>query len=153
MRGVIRALLVVALAFGTGAAIPSTTAGAQVLVLRLDGAEVMRHPLPVCLVWNHSVTGGLVADCLDQEAGTLILRKSYLHDFAPGLGEVIGRGTLTPDPRGGYWIDGLDAPLPQGLVLRVGGPAVAHRLMVDPFGADADPLNLPRGARLLLTLN
>lgn len=118
----------------------------------LDGTRMIaHHALPVCLVWNHSVTGGLVADCFDHWQGHLVLRHSYLHDFAAGLGEVLGRGTLRPDPRGGYWIDNIDQPLPQGLALRLGGRAVAHRLMVDPFGASALFLPTTR-ARVTLTL-
>jgi hypothetical protein len=127
---------------------------AQDLGLWQGDRRVASHPLPVCLVWNHSVTGGLVADCLGADAGVLILRRSYLHDFAAGLGEVPGRGRLTPDPRGGYWIDGIDQPLPRGLILRPGGPAVAHRLMPDPFGSEALPLPLSlAGTRLHLRLD
>lgn len=115
-------------------------ASAQDLGLWAGGTRIAAHPLPVCLVWNHSVTGGLVADCFTVQDGVLVLDRAYLHDFAAGLGEVQGRGHLRPDPRGGYWIDDIAEPLPNGLHLRIGGPGVAHRLMPDPFGPDLTPL-------------
>jgi hypothetical protein len=125
--------------------------GAQDLAVWAADRRLATHPLPVCLVWNHSVTGGLVADCLDAEAGLLVLRRSYLHDAAAGLGEVPGRGRMRPEPRGGYWIEAIDEPLPQGLILRVGSAAVAHRLMPDPFGRLSVPLPLDAG-RVILRL-
>jgi len=125
---------------------------AQELAVWAGDRRLTTHPLPVCLVWNHSVTGGLVADCLDAEAGALILRRSYLHDAAAGLGEVPGRGRMRSDPRGGYWIEGIDDALPDGLILRVGSAAVAHRLMPDPFGTLALPLP-PDTGRVILRLD
>jgi hypothetical protein len=87
-----------------------------------DGAEI-------CLHWAHSVTGGAVADCFANRAGRLVLDRAYLHDFAAGLGEVVGRGTLTPAPEGGYWIIGINETLPDNrLTLRIGPPRVGHRL-------------------------
>ncbi|MFN4058147.1 MAG: DUF1850 domain-containing protein [Roseinatronobacter sp.] len=131
------AALVAALAFAQGV-------GAQELAVWDGQSLVASHILPVCLVWNHSVTGGLVADCFGARDGLLVLTHSYLHDFAAGLGEVAGRGTLRPDQRGGYWIDAINQPLPHGLTLRLGGPQVAHRLMPDPFAAYALPLPTTR---------
>ncbi|MFD1194416.1 DUF1850 domain-containing protein [Seohaeicola saemankumensis] len=83
----------------------------------------------VCLSWSHSVTGGPVSDCFENKDGILMLTRSYLHDFAAGLGEVAGRGTLRSAEGGGYWIDGIDEPIPgNALPLRVGAPRVAHVL-------------------------
>ena len=89
-----------------------------------DGAEW-------CLHWNHSVTGGAVSDCFVNRSGTMMLTRSYLHDFAAGLGEVLGRGTLRAAEDGGYWIENMREPIPDNaLVLRVGRPAVNHRLEI-----------------------
>lgn len=83
----------------------------------------------ICLTWAHSVTGGPVADCFENRSGTLVLARSYLHDFAAGLGEVAGRGTLRSAETGGYWIDGINEPIPgNALRLRVGAPFVGHVL-------------------------
>ena len=87
-----------------------------------DGAEW-------CLRWNHSVTGGAVADCFVNEDGRMVLDRSYLHDFAAGLGEVPGRGRLRPAEGGGYWIEGIDEPIAgNALPLRIGQPRVDHRI-------------------------
>lgn len=103
-----------------------------------------------CLRWNHSVTGGAVADCFRQEASGLVLERSYLHDFAAGLGHTPGRGLQRPAAEGGYWIEGIEAPLPGGaLTLRVGRPAVGHRIET-AAGARLDLSALAAGQRLRL---
>ncbi len=111
--------------------------GAQADILRVEGRDGTLAETDVaegaewCLTWNHSVTGGAVADCFVNVAGRMMLSRSYLHDFAAGLGTVEGRGTLRSAPGGGYWIDGIDEHLAgNALVLRVGSPSVAHRLRV-----------------------
>lgn len=83
----------------------------------------------ICLTWAHSVTGGRVADCFENRDGTMVLSRAYLHDFAAGLGEVAGRGTLRTAEGGGYWIDGINEAIPgNALRLRVGAPRVGHVL-------------------------
>jgi hypothetical protein len=83
----------------------------------------------ICLSWAHSVTGGRVADCFENRDGTMMLTRSFLHDFAAGLGEVAGRGTLRSAAGGGYWIDGIDEVIPDNaLRLRIGAPRVGHVL-------------------------
>jgi hypothetical protein len=125
--------------------IVQTPAGLVIGTLAFDPAQ------EICLIWAHSVTGGRVADCFENRSGTMILTRSYLHDFAAGLGEVAGRGTLRPAPEGGYWIDGIDEVIPgNALRLRVGAPAVGHVL-----GNGRDRLNLSAraaGATVLLRL-
>lgn len=110
----------------------SAHAGPALRVGGPDGSELARMPFngsEICLEWAHSVTGGAVADCFKAPQGELTLTRSYLHDFAAGLGEVAGRGTLMPEPSGGYWIVGIDEVIPpSGLPLRVGPPSVGHRL-------------------------
>jgi len=109
-------------------------------LLRVDlasGAVLAEWPLPegaeACLTWAHSVTGGKVADCFTQAAGKLLLSRSYLHDFAAGLGEVAGRGRLTAAPGGGYWIEDMAEPIADNaLPIRIGAPALGHTLTLGP---------------------
>jgi hypothetical protein len=100
-------------------------------VIGPGGTEVARLDADAfCLHWAHSVTGGAVADCFEVRAGTLVLTRSYLHDFAAGLGHLPGRGTQRAAKGGGYWIEGIDEPVPGNtLVLRVGAPRVGHTLV------------------------
>ena len=102
-------------------------------VIARDGTTLARiEGREICLRWQHSVTGGDVADCFDTTGGVLVLRRSFLHDFAAGLGHIPGRGVQHAAPGGGYWIDGIDEAVPgNALVLRVGAPGVAHRLVAD----------------------
>lgn len=110
----------------------SAHAGAKLQAVAKDGHVLAQMPFDgseICLEWAHSVTGGAVADCFAARNGHLVLSRSYLHDFAAGLGEVLGRGMLTSAEGGGYWIIGIDEliPLP-GLPLRVGPARVGHVL-------------------------
>jgi hypothetical protein len=99
------------------------TAGAPLGELSFQPGE------EICLTWNHSVTGGAVADCFENVGGRLTLTRSYLHDFAAGLGEVAGRGQIAPAAAGGYWINDIAEPIPDNsLALRVGPAAVNHTL-------------------------
>lgn len=85
-----------------------------------------------CLEWNHSVEGFAVLDCYRHSDGRMVLERSHLPDFAAGLDHVPGRGRQVSDGEGGYWIEDLDEPVPGNAYrLRVGGPAVDHRLVVD----------------------
>lgn len=121
------------------------------------GAVLAQLPMSagaeICLRWAHSVTGGAVADCFENRSGTLTLTRSFLHDFAAGLGEVAGRGMLVSAQGGGYWIMGIDEALPDnGLTLRAGSGHVGHRLTT----ADHDLAlldHVDRGARVRLQLN
>ena len=104
-----------------------------------------------CLSWNHSVTGGAVADCFVNEGGRMVLERSYLHDFAAGLGEVLGRGKIRSAEGGGYWIEAIDEPVPgNALPLRVGQAAVDHRLEVG--GAVHRLSDVAAGQRVTLRL-
>lgn len=105
----------------------------------------------ICLTWAHSVTGGKVADCFENRRNALVLTRSYLHDFAAGLGEVAGRGTIAPAPEGGYWITGIDETIPDNaLTLRIGSARVGHVLS---NGSQSLKLSdMAPGARVLLRL-
>lgn len=120
-------------------------------VVAADGAVLARLPLDptgaFCLHWRHSVTGGSVADCFRFAAGAggsgtgMVLTRSYLHDFAAGLGHLPGRGHQVPAPGGGYWIEGIDEAVPGGqLPLRVGGAAVGHRIATADGALDLSAL-------------
>ena len=59
----------------------------------------------------------------------MVLTRSYLHDFAAGLGDIAGRGRLEPAEGGGYWIEGIDEDIrDNALPLRIGAPRVGHVL-------------------------
>ncbi len=114
-------------------------------VERPDGNVLVEAPAPPgagwCLRWRHSVTGGKVADCFNNDGGRMVLVRSFLHDFAAGLGTVEGRGgRLVSAPGGGYWIEGINAPIPGNvIVLRVGSARVGHLLEIggETYGLSA----------------
>lgn len=104
-------------------------------VTRDNGQPVAEVPLPAgsgwCILWNHSVRGFPVADCYENNAGRMVLKRSRLPDVAAGLDHVPGRGRQVSDGRGGYWIEDIDeAVAGNGYALRTGGPDVNHRLQV-----------------------
>ncbi len=105
----------------------------------------------ICLSWAHSVTGGAVQDCFENRRGTMVLTRSYLHDFAAGLGDIAGRGTIAAADGGGYWITGIDEAIPgNGLLLRVGAPRVGHVLQTADQSLDLSAV--AAGARVTLRL-
>ena len=113
----------------------------------------MREGAEICLRWSHSVTGGAVADCFENRAGRLTLTRSFLHDYAAGLGEVAGRGQVVAAPRGGYWIVDIDEAMPaNSLTLRNGSDRVGHILAA---AGQELPVSdyVARGARVSLHLN
>ncbi len=102
-------------------------------VLAADGTEIARLDFAphqeICLTWAHSVTGGKVADCFENQQGQMVLMRSFLHDFAAGLGDIPGRGKINAAAGGGYWITGINEAIPANtLSLRVGSIAVGHSL-------------------------
>lgn len=111
-----------------------TRVGAATLTATLDdGTEIARLAMPAggewCVLWRHSVQGFEVADCYENRGGRMVLMRSHQPDFAAGLGHIPGRGTQASDGAGGYWITGIDEPVPgDAYVLRAGSMAVDHRL-------------------------
>lgn len=147
------ALLAAGLGAAGGAAAAAEAAEAPVLeVLDREGAVLARLALGTagsfCLHWRHSVTGGAVADCFRAAGTGLVLERSFLHDFAAGLGEVPGRGVARAAAGGGYWIEGIDEALPDGVTLRVGRAGVGHRIEAD--GGALDLSGMAAGRRVVL---
>lgn len=139
--------------------LPDAAAAADpALQLLDDGGAVlaqlpMREGAEICLRWSHSVTGGAVADCFENRAGRLTLTRSFLHDYAAGLGEVAGRGQVVAALRGGYWIVDIDEAMPaNSLTLRNGSDRVGHILAA---AGQELPVSdyVARGARVSLHLN
>lgn len=149
MTGSFAGRLIVAALFLAGPAIadPKLQAlGENGVVLAVIPMQERRE---ICLTWAHSVTAGKVADCFENHTGQLTLTRSYLHDFAAGLGEVEGRGRLTSDPRGGYWIMDINEAMPDNrLALRTGAAEVGHRLVA---GDESIALPLQTAVTLILT--
>ncbi|MDD7971196.1 DUF1850 domain-containing protein [Roseinatronobacter alkalisoli] len=138
--------------------LPTIATADPALQARLPTGDLLGQlPMPegaeICLRWAHSVTGGAVADCFENRAGQLTLTRSYLHDFAAGLGEVTGRGSLIPAQGGGYWIVGMDEVIPaNSLSLRIGSVQTGHRL-TDATQELALSAEAAQGARVWLHLN
>ena len=142
---------------------PVLAAAGPALQLQGEGGAVLAQlPMPggaeICLHWAHSVTGGAVADCFENRAGRLTLTRSFLQDYAAGLGEVAGRGQVVAAQGGGYWITGIDEAMPaNSLTLRAGSARVGHRLAVTTLQGQGQELQLSeyvaRGARVRLYLN
>lgn len=127
-----------------------------VAVTARDGTVLARLALAegsgLCLHWNHSVTGGKVADCFANRAGQLMLESSFLHDYAAGLGDLPGRGTLRAAQGGGYVIEDIAEPMAGNrLLLRVAAPRVAQELRGD-FGRIPLLQLADHQARVALTL-
>lgn len=84
------------------------------------------------VVWNHSVEGFEVEDIYENRDGHMVLIRSHQPDFAAGLGHIIGRGQQISDGNGGYWIEGINEPVPgDAYILRPGRRPVNHRLRTE----------------------
>lgn len=100
-----------------------TETGKVLLELELADDPVWR------VLWNHSVAGFLVTDYYRYAEGKMLLTATRTPDFAAGLGHIPGRGRLESDDEGGYFISGIDEPVPGNRYsLRVGTPRVNHRI-------------------------
>jgi hypothetical protein len=149
-----RLLTAALLSWGVGAS--AAQAETLLSVKRADGEVLVEAPAPGgarwCVRWRHSVTGGKVADCFSNNGGRMVLERSFLHDFAAGLGTVEGRGgRLVSAPGGGYWIEGIDQRIPgNALVLRIGSARVGHRLEI---GGEEHALSaIAPGERVIIRL-
>ncbi|PWG62516.1 DUF1850 domain-containing protein [Sediminicurvatus halobius] len=113
--------------------LPALAGGARLEVVTDDGRILARLPLQAgerwCVLWEHSVAGFTVRDCYTYRDGRMVLVASHQPDFAAGLGHVPGRGVQRSDGNGGYWIRGIDEPVPGDRYrLRVGSERVNHRI-------------------------
>lgn len=122
------------LALLLSAAISSSHADTLV-AFRESGEEIARFEVPDggawCVLWNHSVQGFEVSDCYENRDGRMVLVWSHLPDFAAGLDHIPGRGRQISDGQGGYFILGINEPVPgNAYVLRPGAEPVNHRLAV-----------------------
>lgn len=109
-------------------------ASAFLVVTDEQGETLFQAAMPEgarwCLQWHHSVEKFAVLDCYRNHAGVMELERSHQPDFAAGLGHIHGRGIQVSDGQGGYWIEDIDEAVPGNqYVLRVGAPAVDHRLV------------------------
>ena len=100
--------------------------GPELLVVSAEGHEVARIPLRTDPTWEvrwvHSVAGIVVRDIFAWRDGRMFLTDSLTPQLdVAGLGHTPGRGELRDDGEGGYWIAGIDEPVPGGSYwLRVG---------------------------------
>ncbi len=105
-------------------------------VVSCEHRVLVQHPLAAderwCIAWNHSVTQIPIRDCYVHRDGAMVLERSHQPDFAAGLGHVPGRGRQESDGQGGYWIEDILEPVPgDAYLLRVGSPAVDHRVLLE----------------------
>lgn len=113
----------------------STFAAPHLRVSTADGTVLFDIPLQEPYVWvvewNHSVTGIVVDDYYLYDGEQMILTASHAPSFDAGLGHIPGRGTVESDGNHGYWIRGINEPVPgNAYLLRVGSTAVNHRIIV-----------------------
>ena len=105
-----------------------------------------------CVLWRHSVQGFEVQDCYVNRAGRMVLDRTHQPDFAAGLGHIPGRGVQASDGQGGYWITGLDEPVPgDAYILRPGSMAVDHRLQIGARVVSLSALAARERVRIALT--
>lgn len=143
-------------AFGAAASAAGNdaSAGAPYLIVeREDGSVLTQLSLATedtwILRWNHSVTGIEVSDYYAYERGSMVLTASHTPAFDAGLGHIPGRGRVESDGRGGYWIRDIREPVPgDRYVLRVGSPAVDHRIV--HAGATISLSDLAAGERVVI---
>ncbi|MGR4066987.1 DUF1850 domain-containing protein [Billgrantia sp. C5P2] len=145
--------------FSLGALADGAIGGAKLAVLDAVGETLVEVPLEPgmrwCLGWNHSVKKFPVLDCYRYHQGRMVLERSHQPDFAAGLGHTPGRGIQVSDGQGGYWIENIDEPVPgDRYTLRVGSPAVDHRLLWQAEGDEhrVSLSELAAGERVTLQL-
>lgn len=155
MMNCVRAGLVLALIHAPAGGGAALAGPAELRVTDADGARIVVLTLADgdrwCLLWNHSVAGFEVRDCFLARDGEMVLERSHQPDFAAGLGHVPGRGVLHSAPGGGYWIEGIDEIIPGAcLPLRVGAPAVDHRLQMNDHEVSLSDLAARQRVRITL---
>ena len=117
-----------------GASPASASAFMRLAVVTEQGNILVDEAVPAdgrwCIQWEHSVEHFTVLDCYRNAEGVMQLERSHQPDFAAGLGHIFGRGEQVSDGEGGYWINAINEPVANNrYVLRVGSPAVNHRVV------------------------
>lgn len=148
------ALLALALYLTLPAGLASGSAS-YLVVTDEAGAERVRLNLSNAprwhLAWNHSVTGIRVRDFYEAKDGIMTLIASHTPAYDAGLGHIPGRGRAESDGAGGYWIRGIDEPVPGNAYwLRVGTPRVGHTLVHG--GRSVNLSELAAGERVRIAL-
>ncbi|MGB7270136.1 MAG: DUF1850 domain-containing protein [Albidovulum sp.] len=106
------------------------------------------------MLWNHSVKGFPVADCYENQDGRMVLMHAHLPDFAAGLDHIPGRGRQVTDGKGGYFILGINEPVPgNAYILRPGAGLVDHRLQVGETTVSLSAIAPREPVRIALTRN
>ncbi len=118
-----------------GVTLSGALAAPHLRVSKDDGTVLydiaLKPPYAWVLEWNHSVTGIKVDDYYFYDGERMILTASHTPSFDAGLGHIPGRGVVASDGDHGYWIRGINEPVPGNAYwLRVGSKAVNHRLVV-----------------------
>ncbi|OJA06831.1 DUF1850 domain-containing protein [Halomonas sp. QHL1] len=130
---------------GVGASPASASAFMHLAVVTEQGNILVDEAVPDggrwCIQWEHSVEHFTVLDCYLNAESVMQLERSHQPDFAAGLGHIFGRGEQVSDGEGGYWINAINEPVANNrYVLRVGSPAVNHRVVWP--GGEHEPVSL-----------
>jgi hypothetical protein len=149
------ALLLLYLTLFASAAGQPTAPAPHLVVRDAQGVELARFALDATprwhLAWRHSVSGILVRDFYEARDGTMLLTQSHTPAYDAGLGHIPGRGRAESDGAGGYWIRGIDEPVPGNAYwLRVGSPEVGHALVHGGRRVNLSDLAAGRRVRIAL---
>jgi hypothetical protein len=79
------------------------------------------------IAYVHSIDGLPIEEDIGVRDGHLVVEATRLRQFGAGMGHIPGEGTGHAE--GEWWvIEGIDRDIGTELVLRVGSPAVDHRI-------------------------
>ncbi|WP_159943914.1 MULTISPECIES: DUF1850 domain-containing protein [unclassified Nocardiopsis] len=79
------------------------------------------------IAYVHSIDGLPIEEDLRVRDGRLVVEATRVRQFGAGMGHIPGEGTGRADGR--WWVvEGIDRDIGPELVIRVGAPAVDHRL-------------------------
>jgi hypothetical protein len=105
-------------------------------VLRVsdDGSTIGYLPLAegerFTITYVHSIDQLPIEEDLVRRDGRLVAETTRVRQFGAGMGQIPGEGTGRAD--GEWWVvDGIGRDVGTELALRVGSPAVDHRLVAD----------------------
>ncbi|WP_150236745.1 DUF1850 domain-containing protein [Nocardiopsis quinghaiensis] len=79
------------------------------------------------VAYVHSIDGLPIEEDIEVRDGHLVVEATRLRQFGAGMGHIPGEGTGHAD--GAWWvIEGIGRDIGTELVIRVGAPAVDHRI-------------------------